>query len=459
MKSRLSCARFVLGTFGLAAASMLTGACTPQSDVGGGKGGTSGSAGTTGSAGSSAGTTGTAGTTVSGAAGTSSTGSGGTADPSGGTSGGTGGTASGTGGSVAGTSGSGTAGTSAGGKGGTAGAGTGAAGATGGAGAARPLPDPGSDGDGDSMVGPNYTTQSDLSSHGNPKGKNFKFSMTIANSTIFNGKDSTVSPSKVNTTREIDVYVPAMYKDGDPAAVLIIQDGPGEIGQVSNALDNLTISTDPMKKLPPFVVVAVQNGGNDSIGSERGLEYDTLSDRYARFIDQEVLPAVIANAQVKAAYPNLKFTKDPSGRGTLGCSSGGAAAFTMGWFRPDLFSRVIGYSTTLVAQQDPKAPESQMYPLGAWDYHSDKQIIKNDTTGREKLLRIFINANQNDLNSGANHMWLMANQLTAAALKAKGFHYKFIEGMGVGHCDGSVQSATLAGALSWVWRGYQPSGL
>ena len=84
----------------------------------------------------------------------------------------------------------------------------------------------------------------------------------------------------------------------------------------------------------------------------------------------------------------------PSGRAALGCSSGGAAAFTMGWFRPDLFTRVIAYSATLVAQQDPKAPESPMYPLGAWDYHSDKEIIKNDTTGREKLLRIFLNANE-----------------------------------------------------------------
>ena len=258
----------------------------------------------------------------------------------------------------------------------------------------------------------------------------------------------------MNVTRTVQVYVPAMYKDGTPAPVLVIQDGPGEITQVSNALDNLTISSDPMRKLPAFVVVAVPSGGNDSIGSERGLEYDTMSDRYARYIDQEVLPAVVT--KVKASYPNFSFTKDPSGRGALGCSSGGAAAFSMAWFRPDLFSRVIGYSTTLVAQQDPKAPESKTYPHGDWDYHSDLQVIKNDTTGREKLLRIFINANENDLNSGDRHGWLMANKNTAAALKAKGFHYKFVEGMGVGHCDGSVQSTTLADALVWVWRGYVP---
>jgi len=336
----------------------------------------------------------------------------------------------------------------------------GAAGSAGSPGAG--LPDPGVEGDGDSMVGPSYTNQPDLNDRGNAKGKSFQFTMKIADSVIFDGKDATVAANKVNTTRAINVYVPKLYKDGDPAPLLIIQDGPGGIGQVSNALDNLTISQDAKRKLPPFVVVAVQNGGNDSIGSERGLEYDTLSDRYARFIDQEVLPAVQANAQIKAAYPNLKFTKQSSGRASLGCSSGGAAAFSMGWFRPDLFSRIIGYSTTLVAQQDPKAEESKSYPFGAWDYHSNKEIIKNDATGREKQLRIFINANQNDLGAteaeSTHHNWLMANQRTAAALKAKGFHYKFVEGMGVGHCDGKVQSATLADALVWVWRGYEPSG-
>lgn len=347
------------------------------------------------------------------------------------------------------------------GRGGAAGSSPGGAGGSAGSSGAG-LPDPGAEGDGDSMVGPSYTNQSDLTDRGNAKGKSFQFTMKIADSTIFNGKDATVAANKVNTTRAINVYIPKLYKDGDPAPLLIIQDGPGEIGQVSNALDNLTISQDTKRKLPPFVVVAVQNGGNDSIGSERGLEYDTLSDRYARFIDQEVLAAVQVNAQIKAAYPNLKFTKDASGRASLGCSSGGAAAFSMGWFRPDLFSRIIGYSTTLVAQQDPKADESKSYPFGAWDYHSSKEIIKNDATGREKQLRIFINANQNDLGSteaeSTHHNWLMANQRTAAALKAKGFHYKFVEGMGVGHCDGKVQSATLADALVWVWRGYEPSG-
>ena len=50
--------------------------------------------------------------------------------------------------------------------------------------------------------------------------------------------------------------------------------------------------------------------------------------------------AVLANADIKAAYPKLAFTGNPWGRAVIGCSSGGAAALSMGWFRPDLFRRV-----------------------------------------------------------------------------------------------------------------------
>jgi iron(III)-enterobactin esterase len=363
------------------------------------------------------------------------------------------------------TAGSATAGTDAGGSSsaGTGGAAGSASGGTAGSATAGApgLPEVSAEGDGDVIVGPSYTNEKELSDQGNPKGKSFSFNMQLADSKLFDGKDPTLTKA-ASTTRSINVYVPAKYQDGTPAALLVIQDGPGELNQVSRALDNLTIETDPMRKLPPFIAVAVQNGGNDSIGSERGLEYDTVSDKYARFIDTEVLPAVINDAKIKAAYPGLKFTTDPSGRATMGCSSGGAAAFTMAWLRPDLFSRVIGYSATLVAQQDPKAPESAMYPDGAWEYHSGKELIKNDAEGREKKLRIFINANENDNGSTAaesgKHNWLMANQRTAAALKAKGFHYKYIEGKGQGHCAGTVKSATMASVLMWLWRGYVPSG-
>ena len=122
-----------------------------------------------------------------------------------------------------------------------------------------------------------------------------------------------------------------------------MHDGPSNLNLVRNALDNLTIAANVERKLPAFIAIAVENGGDDSKGSQRGLEYDTLSDRLARFINDEVLPAVLANAEIKAAYPNIAFTDNPWGKAAMGCSSGGAAALTMGWFRPDLFRRLITY--------------------------------------------------------------------------------------------------------------------
>jgi enterochelin esterase-like enzyme len=313
----------------------------------------------------------------------------------------------------------------------------------------------GTEGDGDFTIS-NFQIQPELTDRGAPKGRQFTFTMDSTKSTIFDGKDPTLTPSKPRSlTRQITVYVPARYVDGTPAPILVIQDGPGPMTEISRALDNMAGSTDATRRIPAFIAIGVQNGGNDAQGSERGLEYDTLSDRYARFIELEVLPAVLSNAQIKAAYPQLAFTKDPEGRATYGCSSGAAAAFTMAWFRPDLFRRVLSYSGTLVAQQNSGQPESPVYPYGAWEYHSSKKLIAE---AARKPLRIFLNVNEFDLRytdpESTQHNWVMANQRTAAALAAKGYHYRYVLAKGLGHCDGKALQATLADALVWLWRGY-----
>src|SRR5258708_5922421 len=206
---------------------------------------------------------------------------------------------------------------------------------------------PGLEGHGNFVVGRDYTIDPDLTDRGNPQGKYFEFAMRLADSKIFRGDDSTLDPKKaVREQRKIFVYVPAAYKDGTKAPILVSLDGPSRLNLVRNALDNLTISTDSNRKLPAFIAIGVENGGADGQGSERGLEYYTLSDRFSRFINDEVLPAVLSNAEIKTAYPNIAFTQDPWGKGVVGCSSGGAAALTMGWFRPDLFRRLITYSGT-----------------------------------------------------------------------------------------------------------------
>ena len=317
---------------------------------------------------------------------------------------------------------------------------------------------PGTEGNGDVVIAPEYKTDIDLTDRANLKGKSFEFSMKLADSKIFRGDDSTLEPKKkVREQRKIFVYIPAAYKDGTKAPILVTLDGPSQLNLVRNALDNLTISNDPQRKLPAFIVISVENGGDDSKGSERGLEYDTMSDRFARFINDEVLPAVLNDPKIKAAYPQIAFTQNPWGKAVMGCSSGGAAALTMGWFRPDLFRRLITYSGTFVDQQDDDAPEEAKYPLGAWEYHSSMKLIE---TSEKKPLRIFTHVSEND--NGAKspessyHNWVMANERTAAALKAKGYDYRYVFSKASRHCDGNVFQHTLADTLVWMWRGYEP---
>lgn len=317
--------------------------------------------------------------------------------------------------------------------------------------------DPGVDGDGAVTIGPEYRLDPDLADQGKPKGKSFEFSLKLADSKIFRGDDKTLEPEKkaVRASRKISVYIPAAYRDGTPAPYLIIHDGPGPLPLVRNALDNLARADHPDRRLPAFIAIAVENGGNDGKNSQRGLEYDTLSDRLARFVAEEVVPAVLANPDIRAAYPRLAFTPDPWGHAVMGCSSGGAAAMTMGWFRPDLFRRIIAYSGTFVDQQDDDAPEEAKYPLGAWEYHSGMKLIAQSAP---KPLRIFTHVSENDLRAkdaeDTHHNWVMAGQRTAEALHAKGYHHRFVFSRATGHCDGKVFQQTLADTLVWTWRGY-----
>ena len=146
----------------------------------------------------------------------------------------------------------------------------------------------------------------------------------------------------------------------------------------------------------------------------------------------------------------VTFTTDPEGRAAMGGSSGGACAFTMGWFRPDSYRRILAYSGTFVNQQSPLNPDS---PHGAWEYH-EHLIPASD----RKPLRIWLEVGEND--NGANrdeaslHNWVMANDRMAAALKAKGYHYHYAFAQGAKHVDGKVVRQTLPEALLWLWRGY-----
>ncbi|MFN9713722.1 MAG: alpha/beta hydrolase [Planctomycetota bacterium] len=309
---------------------------------------------------------------------------------------------------------------------------------------------------GNFAIGPEYRLDPDLTDVGNPKGRAFEFTMALADSKIFQGTDATLDLKKpIRKERKIFVYVPAAYVDGTKAPVLVMHDGPSQFELVRNALDNLTRSQDPNRRLPPFLVISVQNGGDDSKGSQRGLEYDTMSDRLARFVNDEVFPAVLQNSEIRKAYPKIAITDDPWGRAAMGCSSGGAAALTMGWFRPDLFRRLITYSGTFVDQQDDDAAEETQFPLGAWEYHSSMNLIGNS---EKKPLRIFTHVAENDLRANdpeeSYHNWVMANERTAAVLQAKGYDYRYVFTKKSKHCDKRVFEHTLADTLVWAWHGY-----
>ena len=318
-----------------------------------------------------------------------------------------------------------------------------------GGGAGSGVLDPGTEGDGDLTIGPTFVDSPDVLVKASvPHGTLFKFTMNSTASKLFTGLDKTLLTANQHSfTREIDVYVPKQYVDGTAAPILFGQDGLQT--DMVNALDNLIAD----KRLPAIITIFVANGGGDSKGSERGLEYDTVSDRYASFIQTEVLPAVLAVPAIKTAYPKLAFTADPDGRGTYGCSSGGEAAFTAGWFHPEWFHRIITYSGTFVDLQDDDAPEEKTYPLGSWEYHAN--LIPGNPA---KPLRVFLAVSEMDnhyMDAESTHFnWLLANQHMAAALKAKSYHYRLVYAKGATHCDAKVRRATLPDTLRWMWRGY-----
>jgi len=341
------------------------------------------------------------------------------------------GAASGTGGGSSGSAGSGGSG----GSGGSAtDAGDGAAGADSG------VTDPGTEGDGDlPPISPPYADKN-LEVRNVPHGALYRFSMDSSTSKIYPGLNG-------HYTRAVEVYIPKQYRDGTDAPFIVVQDGPNYTNRMMRALDNL-ISDGAA---PALIAIMVNSGGGDGIGSERGLEYDTMSDVYVTFVETEVLPAVASNTPIKAAYPNLKFTSNPEGRAAMGCSSGAAAAMTMGWFGKDLYRRILSYSGTFVDQQDPKV---LTYPHGAWEYH--EHLIAETTPN--KPLRIYLEVGENDLRAtdpeSTLHNWVLANQRMAAALKAKGYHYQYQFARGAVHCDSGVIGQTLYDALKWLWRGY-----
>jgi len=240
-------------------------------------------------------------------------------------------------------------------------------------------------------------------------------------------------------TRRVAVYVPQQYVPGAVAPFIVGADGPDQM--LFTALDNLIAR----KRVPVMIAISIGNGGGDAQGSQRGLEYDTMSGLYAQFVETEVLPLV------EKQY-NVRLTKDPNARATMGCSSGGSAALSMAWYRNDLYHRVLTYSGTYVNQQWPYNAET---PGGAWEFH--RTLIPKSPV---KPIRIWLHISDRDnfSESDGMHDWVLANELMAKVLAEKGYKYQFVFARNAGHCDRAVKQQTLPQALEWVWKDYPTAG-
>ena len=302
----------------------------------------------------------------------------------------------------------------------------------------RPMLTPGM-GDGDYAIAPPYTDAPELIPRDNvPKGMVYRFTMDSTDSKIYPGIGKTAPGQVVPYHRNVNVYIPSQYVPGTPAPFLVSQDSMGA-GQLPTILDNMIAD----RRLPVMVAIMINSGGGDAQGSERGLEYDTVSGLYAEFIETEVLPKVTQDFHVT-------FTKDPNGRMTMGGSSGGAAAFSMAWYHPELYHRLLIYSGTFVNQQSPLNTAS---PHGAWEYH--EHFVPQS---RAKPLRIWMEVGETDNRyrdeEATYHNWVMANERMASVLKAKRYHYQYVFAQQAGHVDGRVVRQTLPEALEYVWKGY-----
>jgi enterochelin esterase family protein len=254
---------------------------------------------------------------------------------------------------------------------------------------------------------------------GVPKGQ--VIGPTLFKSTIFG-----------NTVRQYWVYVPAQYDGSRPAAVMVFQDGHKYVNteqeyRVPVVFDNLI----HRKEMPVTIGVFVNPGhvgtelpADPWRASNRSTEYDTLSEAYARFLLEELLP------ELGKSY---KLTSDPEARGIVGVSSGGICSFTAAWERPDAFRKVISHIGSFTNIRG-----GHVYPA----------FVRKSA---KRPLRIFLQDGSNDLDNEHGN-WPLANQEMAAALKFRGYDYRFEFGDGAHtHKHGG---ALLPDSLRWLWRDF-----
>ena len=313
--------------------------------------------------------------------------------------------------------------------------------------------------DGNFIIGPTHEPASEMTATDLTNGTVVEFTMNSADSKYYPGiardkgtfgTSDPADPAKLIITtshpapytRKVAVYIPKAYVLGSEAPFIVGTDGTDRM--LFAALDALIAE----HKLPVMIAISIGNGSGDAQGSERGLEYDTMSGRYAEFVENEVLPRVESEAHVK-------LTHDPDGRATMGGSSGGSCALIMAWYHPELYHRVLTYSGTYVNQQWPYDAQT---PHGAWEFH--EHLIPES---KQKPIRLWMEVGDRDLFNpnvmhDGMHDWVEANERMAKVLAEKKYHYQFVFAANAGHVDREVKAQTLPEALEYVWLGYKAKG-
>lgn len=231
------------------------------------------------------------------------------------------------------------------------------------------------------------------------------------------------------TRRDYWLYVPAQYDPTKPAGVMVFQDGEAYVRpdgdfRVPTVFDNLIHEGS----MPVTLGLFVNPGHKGKVMPEspfdadnRSYEYDSLTEKYSRFLLEELLPEVARERPI---------SHDPRRSAIAGLSSGAICAFTVAWHHPERFHKVLSHCGSFVDIRG-----GHVYPF--WI----RQWPKRD-------LKVFLQSGENDLETQFGHWWL-ANQQMAAALKWRGYDHRFVGGMG-GH-DGKHGGAILPESLRWLW--------
>lgn len=237
-----------------------------------------------------------------------------------------------------------------------------------------------------------------------------------------------------NTVRDWWVYIPAQCKPDQPAALMVFQDGHDYVNVKGNwrvpiVFDNLIARGE----MPPTVAVFINPGHDLGKGDEfstvkwkasnRSLEYDSLGDRYARFLIDEIIP------EVKKLQP---LSDDPAQRAICGASSGGICSFTVAWERPDQFRKVLSTIGSFVNLRG-----GDVYPY----------LVRKT---ERKPLRVYLEDASGDIDNKFGN-WPLANQNMAAALRYMGYDVRFDYVEGYAH-NSNHGGSVFPDALRWLWR-------